>query len=81
MKSPDDIPALESWLRDKALEAHNTRWVRNCKECAYNLACVVDGSDKLQPCAMTGIRDLANEVIAKIQSMRVSQRPHVQERI
>ena len=77
MPATDDIYALESWLREKALEAHNKRWANKCKECPYNLACVVDGGDKLQPCAITGIRDMANETIAKIQNARASQRPHV----
>lgn len=73
----DDMYSLEKWLEQMALGAHNTRWLHNCKNCSYNLACVVDGDDKLQPCAITGIRDMANETIEKIRSNRVNQRPHI----
>ena len=78
---PLDEYALMEWLKEEALKAHNIRHVQKCKDCSYNLACVVDGSDKLQPCAITGNRDMANKAITRIQNGRKSQRPHVKERI
>lgn len=65
--APDDIPALESWLRDEALEAHRD-------EMMYPAGTSFSNKSKHK-------KEAFNEVIAKIQSMRVSQRPHVQGRI
>ena len=79
MTNNDDMYSLEKWLEERALDAYNRRWVHKCKDCSYNLACVVDASDKLQPCAMTGIRNMANETIEKIRSNRVTQRPHIRK--
>lgn len=74
-----DMYSLKKWCEDKALEAHNLRWVNKCKDCSYSIACVVDASDKLQPCAITGIRDMANGMIEKINSNTVNQRPHIEQ--
>ena len=63
----DDMHSLESWLREKALEAHNN---------------AMDESKDIDARIIyAGMRHAFNKTIAKIQSMRISQRPHVQGRI
>ena len=66
MPASDDIPALESWLRDEALEAHNNA----AKHHGFTKGLEYEAEEKT-----------LNKVIEKIQSGRVSQRPHVQERV
>ena len=66
MKGTDDIPALESWLRDKALKAHNNA----AKHHGFTKGLEYEEEEKT-----------LNKVIEKIQSMRVSQRPHVQRKV
>lgn len=71
----DDMPALESWLREKALEAHNT-W---CIDCEFLKACPANDEDTCRDgilCALDAKEKAFNETIAKIQSGRVNQRPH-----
>lgn len=79
MPHTDDMYALETWCEQKALEAHNIRWPQKCNGCRYHDICTVDAGDVSQPCAMTGIRDLANQVLEQIRSNRASQRPHARE--
>ena len=67
--TPDDIYSLESWLREKALEAHN----RNCKDCKVRYACRFNNAN----CPHDVEEKTYNEVITKIQNMRCNQRPHV----
>ena len=64
--APDDIPALESWLRDKSLKAHNNA----AKHHGFTKGLEYEAEEKAM-----------NKVIEKIQSMRVSQRPHVQGKV
>jgi hypothetical protein len=78
---PLDEYALMEWLKGEALKAHEIRHVQKCVDCSYNLACNVDSSDKLQPCAITGIKDFANKTISHIQNGRKNARPHIKERV
>ena len=59
--APDDIPSLESWLRDKALEAHNR------EQTAITM--------QMQKHVWFHAGELRafNEVLAKIQNGRVVQ--------
>lgn len=76
----DDIYSLESWLRDKALEAHN-----ESKRYADLMLGDADPKDEklhdLLSALMKSRERMANETIAYIQSMRVSQRPHVHGKV
>ena len=79
MPASDDIPSLESWLRDKALEAHNK--FAGYDEEQRRLALTAE--ERIAAlCHMREYKSAENafnETIAKIQSGRVSQRPHVRE--
>ena len=80
MQTSDDIPALESWLRDEALEANN-------KAAGYGEQIKLALTSEERIAALCHMREekraeyAFNKTIAKIQSMRISQRPHVQGRI
>ena len=65
----DDIHSLESWLREKALEAHNKRAKFELKGLFFDAA-YEHGKERAY-----------NLAIAKIQNMRVSQRPHVHGKV
>ena len=72
--TPDDIYSLESWLREKALEAHNAASEFGCcSECPARIPCEGVHDD----CSATVYEFAMNEAIAKIQNMRCNQRPHV----
>ena len=80
MNGTDDMPALESWLRDKALEAHNAPSDNiTCDKCKFVKLC--DRITRGEGCIAPAFEAAFNEVIAYIQSMRVSQRPHVQGKV
>jgi hypothetical protein len=64
--APDDIYSLESWLREKALEAHNNA----AKHHGFTKGLEYEAEEKT-----------LNKVIEKIHSGRVSQRPHVQGKV
>ena len=76
MPATDDIPALESWLREKALEAHNE--AERCK--AKRESALTTEERVAALCQMREYKraeDAFNEVITKIQNGRINQRPHV----
>ena len=62
----DDIHALESWLRDEALEAHNNA----AKHHGFTKGLEYEAEEKT-----------LNKVIEKIQHGRFPQRPHVQGKV
>lgn len=59
----DDMYSLESWLREKALEAHNKAMDKSKTE--------------MQRSVSAGEYYAYEVTISKIQSGRVSQRPHI----
>lgn len=86
---PDDTRSLESWLREKALEAHNEAerypifkaysrleliWMVIKDPVAFNF-----GAASYLHLVYKSKENAFNEVITKIQNGRVDQRPHVRD--
>lgn len=65
----DDIYSIESWLRDKALDAHNKANQPRGKK----------GSTESERHGYYMQERAFNETISKIQNMRCNQRPHVSD--
>lgn len=71
MPTNDDMPALESWLREKAPEAHN-----KCESIPPVGALGIAANAHFN-----GQKKAFESVLAKIQSGHVNQRPHVSDKI
>lgn len=81
--APTDMDALLAWLKEQALEASKHKFGEGCgNTCGY---CITCGVDQIPPCevacAMTGVENFANRVIAKIENSRVNQRIHISEKV